>query len=66
MTGPPGATLTTGAKLHLYTVSARNPFYLELFDAKRGVTVRLYDNACYLKTANSGGKWAHYGAGKWQ
>jgi hypothetical protein len=65
LTGPPGATLEKGLKVHLYTLSKRNPFYIELSDASRGVTVRVYDNACYIKTANSGGKWAHLGAGKW-
>lgn len=66
LTGPPGAKLGCGLKVYAYTLSKRNAFYIELHDASRGVTVRLYDNACYLKTADSGGKWAHLGTGKWQ
>jgi hypothetical protein len=48
-----------------FTETEKNVDYLELFDASRGVTVRLYADASYIRYAATGGRFDFLNNGRW-
>lgn len=57
-------------KTHLNTVyvfkeTQRNGRFVEIHDASRGITVRLYDDACYIRHSGTGGRFQLLYQGYW-